>query len=373
MMHKKFLAAATAAIVAAAPLAVATAPTHAATSTATPERPEVIAERTPPVAQVPISFRVRNVNRSDVPCASNGRTYTVRGHVVGPARKLQRSRLGNTTLYLHGLSFGEFFYRFQKLNGFDYAADQARRGQVSVVIDRLGYGRSDKLNGSQICVGSRADMAHQMVTKLRSGQYRSAAGRPPRFDKVVLAGHSYGGQIAQVAAYSFGDIAGLVVLGYSDRVQSRLLASNARFAARVCARGGREVGGKPGYAPFGPPDGAGAALFRSAATRVKRAVLREVNIDPCGDTASFPTATEVDLQRLGSVRVPVLVVGGGSDKLFPRPAAADQAELFTGSRSVHHRTLRGTAHAFTFRAQARHVGAGGGPLAEPARPALSHC
>lgn len=304
--------------------------------------------RAPGVTQVAVSFRVRNVNRSDVACASDGRTYTIRGHLVAPSALLARKKVDLATLYLHGLSFGEFFYRPRAKPDYDYAQAQARNGHASVVVDRLGYGRSGVPDGRQVCVGSRADMAHQMVRKLRSGRYQVDGASKPTFGKVVLAGHSYGGQIAQVEAYSFGDVAGLVVLGYADRVQSDVLRSAGAYAAGVCATGGQSFKGHLGYAPFGPPSGAAAALFSSAGPRVKNAVLPKLSIDPCGDTASFAAATAVDLQRVGSIKVPVLVVAGADDALFPRPAAPDQAALFTSSRKVKQVTLARTGHAFTF-------------------------
>ncbi|TFD72767.1 hypothetical protein, partial [Cryobacterium sp. Hb1] len=60
------------------------------------------------VTSLPVSFEVENVNRSKVACASDGATYTVRGHIVGPTQVLEREKVTGATLYLHGLSFGEF-------------------------------------------------------------------------------------------------------------------------------------------------------------------------------------------------------------------------------------------------------------------------
>jgi hypothetical protein len=82
------------------------------------------------------------------------------------------------TLYLHVLGLGEFFWRFQDVPGYDYAAALARAGQSSVVIDRLGYDSSDKPPGKDICLGSQADIAHQMVTALRGATTSSAAASP---------------------------------------------------------------------------------------------------------------------------------------------------------------------------------------------------
>lgn len=346
-MRRTLFTAALATLLGAGSLAATVSPAMSATRTA-PHTAKVTR-----VSDIPVSFEVRNVNRSAVRCASDGKTYTIRGHIVGPASVVRSPHIDAGTLYLHGLSFGQFFTHFQQAKGYDFATKEARRGQVSVVIDRLGYGSSDKLNGNQVCVGSRADMAHQMVRDLRTGKYDVIPnwhGRGPRFADVALAGHSYGGQIAQVEAYSFGDIDRLIVLGYSDRIQSKLLLENAAYAAATCASGGLRVNatGPKGYAPFGPPSGAVKALFYSATPNIKKAVLQQLTIDPCGDTASFAKATKVDLAKLHRIKVPVLVVTGAKDALFPKPAGPNQARLFTGSRSVSQVTLRSTGHAFTF-------------------------
>jgi pimeloyl-ACP methyl ester carboxylesterase len=289
------------------------------------------------VTSLPVSFEVENVNRSLVACASDGKTYTVRGHIVGPTQELQRETVNGATFYLHGLSLGEFFWNFAQAQNYDFAANQAKAGQVSVVIDRLGCGSSDKPEGNSICVGSRADIGHQIVLDLCAGSYGvTPPGQAPEFSRVVLVGYSYDGQIAQVAANSFGDIDGLIVIGYADRVQSQLLKDNAAYAAQVCASGGLRVGGAglAGYAPFGPPEGAAAALFDSVEPAVQSAAVQLLTIDPCGDTASFAAAVAVDLVNVPSIDVPVLIIAGGSDALFPVPAGPAQASLSTGAASV---------------------------------------
>ena len=141
-------------------------------------------------ASVPVEFRVQNVNRSAVACPADGREYTLRGAIVGPADVLaDRRRAGlAATLYLHEFSFGRFFWNFEGSRDFDWAARMADAGHVSVVIDRLGYDGSDQVGGNDTCIGAHADMARQVVDQLRSGDY-TAAGGAPRFDRLVLAGH----------------------------------------------------------------------------------------------------------------------------------------------------------------------------------------
>ena len=66
---------------------------------------------------------------------------------------------------------GESFWSFAAAPRYDYAAALARAGHASVVIDRLGYGASGHPDGNQTCLGAQADIAHQIVGKLRSGDY----------------------------------------------------------------------------------------------------------------------------------------------------------------------------------------------------------
>ncbi|NHC44014.1 alpha/beta fold hydrolase [Motilibacter aurantiacus] len=303
------------------------------------------------VVEVPITFTVRNVNRSLVPCAPDGATYHVTGSLVGPAAALDRpgGRVeGLATLYLHGLGFGKFLWNYKNVAGYDYATNQAAAGQVSVVIDRLGYGDSDHPVGTAVCTGSQADMADQMVSALRSGGYTLEKRAPLRFAKVVLAGHSYGAQIAQIAAYSFKNVDGLAVIGYSDTVASATAATAQRYAARTCGLGGkRSEKGARNYSTFGKPEDAAANLFANTNNRVLRSALRQINRDECGDLLSYKTGQTADLTYLSQVTAPVLVVSGGKDAIFPPPAGQAQAALFTGSAGVTQVEVPETGHNFT--------------------------
>ncbi len=300
------------------------------------------------VSRVPVSFAVRNVNRSGFPCASDGKTYTVRGHLVGPAAQVADPSSG-VTLYLHGLNFGEFLWQFTDVPGYDYATDQAQAGHTSLIVDRLGYGASDKPAGTAICAGSRADIAHQMVQALKSGNYQAGGQDAPSFGRVALAGHSYGGQIAELAAWSFGDIDALAVVAYTDQGSSALAASASAFSAKACAAGGQPVvpGGPGGYAPFGNPAGAKAAVLNDAEPVVAAAVLPRLTLNPCGDMVPFAKVAALNLAHLDEIDVPVLEIVGGGDQLFPASAGRRQAGLFTGSPAVDLVTVPGAGHAIT--------------------------
>jgi len=119
---------------------------------------------------------------------------------------------------------------------------------VSVVIDRLGYGRSDKPAGSGSCFGGQADIAHQIVQQLRSGRYDGVVS--PRFRRIALAGHSAGGLTAETEAFSFADVDAIAVIAYADQPLTPVAQVAADEAAAICARGGQPVYGTTGPAGY---------------------------------------------------------------------------------------------------------------------------
>jgi pimeloyl-ACP methyl ester carboxylesterase len=299
------------------------------------------------VATRSVTFTVRNVNRSSVPCSTDGRTYKVQGLLVGPADAVH-SDGGSATLYLHGLGFGVFFWNFSAVSGYDFATLLAERGHVSVIIDRLGYGASDHPPGTQSCVGGQADIAHQIVQQLRTASYAVGSGRPVSFSRIGLVGHSAGGAVAQVEAYSFRDVDALGILSWADQGQSLLAFESFGAAGLDCLRGGQPSGGAPGYAPFGAT-GADfdAIMFHDADPAVVAAATAMRNPDPCGDDQSIVLATVLDHLLLPTIHVPVLLVYGANDALFPPPAGLLQRLHFLGTQDVTLTQIPDTGHAVT--------------------------
>jgi pimeloyl-ACP methyl ester carboxylesterase len=311
-------------------------------------------EATAEVVKRSVSFEVENVNRSHVACRSDGSTYTVSGTLVA-ARAALGSKPQAVTLYLHGLGYGEFYWRFGAAPGYDFASLQAEAGHASVVVDQLGYDGSAHPDGREICVGSQADIAHQLVTALREGRYHIGARFGPSFARVALAGHSMGSIISQIEAYSFGEIEALVITAYADQGQTPLLASESSKTALVCASGSEaaEGGGPGGYAYFGQtPEDSNAMMYYDAEPAVMEAASALRNRDPCGLIESVPQALLTNQLELGSVKEPVLIVCAAKDALF---AAEDplgrgctrQQDLYTGSEDRSTVVINETGHALT--------------------------
>jgi pimeloyl-ACP methyl ester carboxylesterase len=301
------------------------------------------------IVDLPVRFDVRNANTSRVPCSSDGAEYRLAGTLVGPRSELDGGR-GAVTLYLHGLGYGEFFWRFGELESYDYAVEQAGRGDVSVVVDRLGYDASSHPPGTATCLGAQADMAHQVIGQLRNGQYGFGGGAAPVFKRVALAGHSIGGAIAEIEASSWDDADAVIVMAFADRGSSQRAIQEAVRSGQVCGTGGEpaEPGEPSGYAYYGqsPDDFRGAMFHNAEPAAVERATALR-NRDPCGDHSSIPQTVFSAQDRLADIKVPVLIVCAENDTLFPPEGCQDHRGLFTGSSDVTTTLLEDTGHAVT--------------------------
>ena len=283
------------------------------------------------IADLPVEFTVRNQNRSKAACNVDGDTYTVRGHLTAPEDVLTGSAPKSITLYQHGIAAGEWYWRVD-LPGYHHAEELARRGHASLTIDRLGYDSSDAPDGLGMCVGGQADITHQIVQQLRAGDYRVPGREAVGFDRVALAGQSNGGQIVQIATYSFGDVDALIIMDWTDL--GLTTQANARFFAslQTCLRGGQPVreGGPSGYAYYDlGADEFRTGNFADTEEQVLAVAVPQQNRHPCGDMVSQLGSVMVDVQRLSEITVPVLLMYGEADA---RVSGGDaHRKLFTGT------------------------------------------
>lgn len=297
------------------------------------------------VVDVPVSFQVKNTNTSGSPCASpsDGATYTVRGHISAPRAALAKRRSRAITLYLTGLDTGEWNWRFRSVPGYDWPAKMAKLGQASLTVDMLGYGSRGRPPGNDVCIGSQADVTHQIIAKLRSGDYALGRRTPIRFRRVALAAHDVGPMIGEVEAYSYKDIDALIVVTYADQGFTPFIFERDARVAPTCSTGG-EPGGPPGYFYMERPEEYGPDLFYNADPAVIAAVVRQREPNPCGYPPSQGPAIAANWARLREVRVPVLIAIGDHDPVWTWDGWALQAAHFTGSNDVTQIRLPNTGH-----------------------------
>ena len=323
--------------------------------------PSAAGARKPKVASKAVTFTVKNTNRSKLGCGSDGATYQVKGHLVGPVSKVGRSSRRSkrakraVTLYVHGLGFGEWFWDFTAVQGYDFATAEAKAGHASVVIDRLGYDSSGHPEGFSTCLGAQADIAHQIVGQLRSGGYAAEGGTAVRFKKVALAGHSAGGEIANIEAYSFRDVDALVVMSFSYSNAPRAQIAFGPTRDKCLEHGEPAEPGLPsGYAYFGTgtPEDFEAVMFHSATPAVRAAADPLRNRDPCGDDNAIIPALLQQRANVKRIHAPVLVICGTRDALYSALGCRGQAERYTRARKVSVALVRGAGHALTLEKQA---------------------
>lgn len=302
-----------------------------ATAALTGAGPASAAPSRSPVVVVPVSFSVKNTNNTLVACSSDGKDYTVRGHIVAPRSALEHPTAA--TLYLHAVTWGEYYFSFKGVPGYDFATQLAERGHTSVIVDRLGYGASDKPPGEATCFGSEADVAHQMVQALRHGTYRTGTGEPARFGRVNIGGSSVGGLTSHIEAYTFKDVDAVINMSWGDVAATPFTLQELADVLGRCLRGG-DAGAPASYAAFFK-NSRDAFYFHSATPDV-RAAVPALHPDPCGQLQSIPAAVATDVALLGTIDVPVQVIFGDADAVFgPQPlAAAQQAARYLGSPKV---------------------------------------
>ncbi|MEV8113993.1 alpha/beta hydrolase [Streptomyces xiamenensis] len=279
------------------------------------------------IVDVPVSFTVVNQNRTLAECPVDGGSYRIEGHLTAPRALLEDGTVPGVTLYQHGIAAGEWYWRLDA-EGYHHAEEMALRGHASVTVDRLGYGASDHPDGYLTCIGGEADIAHQITRALREGTYTVADGDPYAFDRVYLAGQSNGGQISQIAAYSFQDIDGLVIMDWTDLGLTP--QANARFftALNTCLNGAGGEGDGYVYYDLGTEEFRDGN-FHDTDPEVLRLALPHQNPHPCGDMVAQLGGVLVDLRHLNEITVPVLFLYGEKDARVE--GGAEHRALFTGT------------------------------------------
>ncbi len=332
-------------------LAVALTATFAAALGAPADAARTVAGAS--VVDVPISFQVFNRNTTGIPCRQepDGEVYTVHGSLVAP-KDLIRPKSPSAAMYLHGLGYSSFFFHLTDIPQYDYARSQAEQGHVSVVIDRLGNpARDDLKDGNNTCLPSQADIASQLVEHLRGGTYQGAGKVTPKFERVILAGHSAGGLIAELTQAVFGSGDALAVIGYTHypsalALQTFAAANQDCLTAPQPARGDS---GAPNYAAFGRTDADfTAGHFHDVEQAVADIVLRKRNRDACGDLLSGLQGLLGTHGLTPSISVPTLLITGANDALFPPPGSAVQVQTaYPEASRLSAVELPATGHAIT--------------------------
>jgi len=306
-------------------------------------------ERDPATIEIPVRFDVINVNRSKVPCPTDGGQHHVDGYLVGPAAALLEPAPA-ATVFVPGAVATERAAWRQKAGGgeYDVARGMAEHGHISITLDRLSFGTSSAPNGFLNCLGGEADVLAQVVDHLRAGTYEVEQRDPVAFGRVALASESYGGLLVSIAAYSFQNIDALVLIASAmdQGLPVKVLTGTGEAAVTECSRGGlpKREGGPRGYTTMVPLFD---EFFGDIEPEVKADFIARAEREACGQVDSLVPALVANRLFLRTIEVPTLFVAADEDWAFPLDAMHRQQRLYSGSDDSTLVVIENAGHTVT--------------------------
>jgi pimeloyl-ACP methyl ester carboxylesterase len=235
-------------------------------------------------------------------------------------------------LLVHGATYNRSYWDFSvRPEQYSYVRYAQGAGFATLALDRLGAGASDHPPG--LTTTSSALTLHQIVTALRQGTATTASGRPVRFDRILLVGHSFGTYISWLEAGTFGDVDGLIASGASHLLNppGQAVALGAIYPAAF----------DPKFAAAGFPadylttvPGTRATLFYYAAN-ADPAVIAADEATKDVVSAGFFSDQTAGFGLTGNIHVPVLGVVGDFDTLACDGASCSSSGSFASEAATY--------------------------------------
>ncbi|WP_053722028.1 alpha/beta hydrolase [Saccharothrix sp. NRRL B-16348] len=196
-----------------------------------------------------------------------------------------------------------------------YRQAMNRAGVATLAVDRLGTGRSSRPLSALVTASTQAHAVHQVVRAVR-----------PRFEKVVVGGHSIGAAMALIEAGTYHDVDGVLVTGFTHRMNLvTVVPALAGMIPAVVDPQLRRSGLDVGYLTTAP--GTRYGSFHAPGVRVPDAIgFDEATKDVFAVSEAVDTITlnNVVIPFTRLVDVPVMVVVGAGDTHFcGRPLGSD--------------------------------------------------
>jgi pimeloyl-ACP methyl ester carboxylesterase len=279
--------------------------------------------------------------------------YKVRGRLCLPAGAPPRT----VQVLLHGATYSGLYWDFPyQPQKYSYVRALLADGYATLNIDRLGYGASSHPPSVLVTMQTGAHAVHQVIQAARNGLLG------PRFDRVILVGHSVGTVLAWHEAATYHDIHGLIATGNTHAVSPTTAADiflhwypalmDSRFA---------QSGLDPGYLTSRP--GSRGIFYEANDADPNVMAVDEATKDTATPTEQITYALELFNGDSSRIKVPVLTAVGRYDRLMCSPDAtncstaatllAAEAAFYSPASCLQAYVLPGAGHDINLHLNAR--------------------
>jgi len=142
--------------------------------------------------------------------------FTIHGRLCMPAGEAPQTVL----LAMHGIVYTNGYWNVAyEPHIYNFSRYMTRAGYAVFAIDRLGYGRSSKPPAYLDSLDAQAEVAHQIIGKLRAGEIGGH-----RFGYVALVGYSYGSATSWRETSKYNDADAVLSTAWGSAFQNIPLA-----------------------------------------------------------------------------------------------------------------------------------------------------
>jgi pimeloyl-ACP methyl ester carboxylesterase len=225
-------------------------------------------------------------------------------------------------------------------------------GIATMTVDRIGSGRSTKPLSALINTPFQADAVHQVIQTLR-----------PRFQKVLIGGHSIGSAVALAEASKYHDVDGVMATGMANQWDyTRVVPALAGLIPVTLDPRLSKLGLDPGYLTT-PPGGRYDTFHKPGPMNTAVMDYEESTKDAFASSEAVTAIlmNNIVIPSSRTISAPVLTVQSSGDYFCGTPPlgancsssqslAASEKPFFPRAPRVDGFVLNGYGHCFNFAA-----------------------
>jgi hypothetical protein len=210
-----------------------------------------------------------------------------------------------------GATYDATYWNFP-VPGYSYQQYAAAHGQATFALDRLNTAGSSRLPSLLVTVQADANVLHQVIGDLASGQISGVA-----YTHVVTVGHSLGSIIVADEAAAWHDESAVVLTGFTHYLDPLFVTALGTGQVLVpAALASPRLASQP-LGDLSTPPGARATWFYNTSDASPAVIAKDQateSVITAGELATFPIP--MVLPETSDIGVPVLQAVGQDDAVF---------------------------------------------------------